>query len=261
MGVRGIGRVLVLLALIVPLLAGCGKVELYSSLSEQEANEILAALSRHGIACTKVAHKEGLVAISVPSDSAARAIDILHSVGLPHEKFARMGDIFRKEGLISSPLEERVRFLYGLQQEVAGTIAKIDGVIAARVNLVVPEEPRGITPPKPSSAAVFLKVRPDINLEPLIPQIKLLVTNSIEGLNYDKVMVLLFPATPEPRPADGPPLKTLFGIRIDAGSADTLWLLIGSLGGLLALALMGNVVLAAILVRRRAARAADGGNG
>ncbi len=243
----------------MPLLAGCGKVELYAGLSEQDANEMLAVLDRYGIYCSKVAQKEGLVGLTVPREIAARAIDILRSVGLPHEKFARMGDIFKKEGMISSPMEERVRFIYGLQQEVAGTLAHIDGVIAARVNVVLPEPIRGGALPKPSSAAVFLKVRSEANLEPMISQIKLLVTNSIEGLIYDKVTVLLFPAVPDRLMSEGPPLATLLGIKVDATSENDFWILFGALGGLLVLALLGNAILAVLLYRwRLLGRAVDG---
>jgi type III secretory pathway lipoprotein EscJ len=41
--------------LAVCLLAACGKTELYSGLSERDANEMLALLMRSGIATDKVA--------------------------------------------------------------------------------------------------------------------------------------------------------------------------------------------------------------
>ena len=252
---------LVFLAFVLPLLASCGQIELYSGLTEQEANEMLAVLNRHGITSTKVPQKEGLVALSVPSEVVAHAIEILRSVGLPREKFVRMGDIFKKEGLISSPMEERVRYLFGLEQEIAGTLAKIDGVIAARVNIVLPEAGRAGQPSNPSSAAVFLKVRKDTDLEPMIPQIKVLVTNSVEGLVYEKVTVVLFPTVIDIPEVEAPPLKTLLGIRIDPASEDNLWLVVGTLGGLLVLALIGiGVVVFLMLTRHPSPAPADRGD-
>ncbi len=45
-----------------------------------------------------------------------------------------------------------------------------------------------------ASAAVFIKYTEGANLQAYIPQIKLLVNNSIEGLSYEKISVVLFPA-------------------------------------------------------------------
>lgn len=256
-------RILASLLVIAPLLTGCGKVMLYAGLAEGEANEMLVVLDRHGIACEKIAQKEGLISLAVPAATAARAIALLQAEGLPREKFVRMSDIFKKDGLISSPTEERVRFLYGLQQEIAGTLSHIDGVLAARVNIVLPEAPRGVAAQKPSAAAVFLKVQPDVTLEPMLPQIKLLVANSVEGLSYDKVTVALFPAQPIPAGVAAPGLETVLGVRLEAGSETRFWLVVGGLGGLSALALAGNGIFLALALRRRRApaEAVDAGRG
>lgn len=176
----------------VLLLAGCGaKVELMASMPEAEANEVLAALLNAGIQADKVPGKEGMVGLTVEADKVARAVDILKAKGLPRERFAGMGDVFKKEGLISSPLEERARYLYALSQELGGTIAKIDGVIAARVHVVLPERGAPGDPNMPSSAAVFIKHQDNYNLDTVQPQIRRLVTNSIPGLTGDKVSIIL----------------------------------------------------------------------
>src|SRR5437868_15344232 len=87
------------------LLAGCGSyVELMASMPEQEANEVLAALLDAGIKAEKIPGKEGMVSLRVDKSEVARAVDTLRAKGLPRERFARMGEVFKKEGLISSPL-------------------------------------------------------------------------------------------------------------------------------------------------------------
>lgn len=186
-----------ILALIVFILnlSGCGgRVELFSGITENEANDALAILINAGIPSTKIPGKEGLVNIDVDQGDVARAITTLRTEGLPREKYAKMGEVFRKEGLISSPLEERARYLWALSQELSATIAQIDGVVKARVHVVLPERSSGGDAALPSSAAVFIKHKPGYNLEEATLQIKRLVSNSIPGLIADRVSVVLVPA-------------------------------------------------------------------
>ncbi|MFO1058419.1 MAG: type III secretion inner membrane ring lipoprotein SctJ [Dongiaceae bacterium] len=238
---RRLGRWLVLLAL--PLLLAACKVELYSSLTEQEANEILAALLPRGIDAEKVPGKEQTSTINVEKSQLAQAIEILKAEGLPREKLASMGEVFQKQGLVSSPLEERVRLIYALSQELSSTLAHIDGVVTARVHVVLSEgDTEGAS--TPSSAAVFIKYRENYDLDVLVPQIKRLVTNSIAGLAYDKVSVVLIPAeaplpaaaaAAEPAPAGG--LRQVLMVRLDKGSMGTFLAIVGSLVVLLVAAL------------------------
>jgi type III secretion protein J len=176
-------------------LYGCSsRVELFSGITENEANDALAILINAGIPSTKIPGKEGLVNIDVDQGDVARAITTLRTEGLPREKYAKMGEVFRKEGLISSPLEERARYLWALSQELSATIAQIDGVVKSRVHVVLPERSAGGDAAMPSSAAVFIKHKPGYNLEEVTLQIKRLVSNSIPGLNADRVSVVLVPA-------------------------------------------------------------------
>ena len=177
------------------LLCACGsRVELLQGVSESEANEALAALLDGGIKAGKLPGKEGFVGLDVDSADVARAIAILRTEGLPKERYAKMGEVFRKEGLISSPLEERARYLWALSQELSATVSQIDGVIKARVHVVLPERSSGGDAAVPSSAAVFIKYKTGINLDDAVPQVKRLVANSIPGLSVDKVTVILFAA-------------------------------------------------------------------
>jgi type III secretion protein J len=189
-----------LMTKIVPLficliLSACGsRVELLQGVSESEANEALAALIDGGIKAGKLPGKDGLVGLEVESSEVAKAIAILRTEGLPKERYAKMGEVFRKEGLISSPLEERARYLWALSQELSATVSQIDGVIKARVHVVLPERSSGGDAAVPSSAAVFIKYKTGINLDDAVPQVKRLVANSIPGLSADKVTVILLAA-------------------------------------------------------------------
>jgi type III secretion protein J len=182
--------------LLAWVLAGCeGSVQLFANMSERDANEVLASLKEAGIDARKLPGKEG-VNLEVDQPSVARAIAYLNAEGLPRERRSNMGDVFRKEGLISSPLEERARYLWALSQELSETISQIDGIVRARVHVVLPERSAGSDPAMPSSAAVFVKYRRGVNLDDATPQIRRLVASSIPGLQADKVTVVLVAAGP-----------------------------------------------------------------
>ncbi len=175
------------------LLAGCGKeTTLHSGLEERQANLVLAALLDAGISCTKVAGEEGTWNVMVDESRFAEAVNLLESQGLPRRSFNGIGEVFKKTGMISSPSEERIRFMDALAQDLSRTISGIDGVIDARVHIVLPENDPFARNALPSSAAVAIRSRWDTDLSDVIPSVKGLVKNAIEGLTAEKIMVTVF---------------------------------------------------------------------
>ncbi|MGI9510409.1 MAG: type III secretion system inner membrane ring lipoprotein SctJ [Geminicoccaceae bacterium] len=174
------------------LLAAC-KVELHSNLDERDANEILAVLMKNGIAASRTAAKDKTLTVMVEEANFAEAVDILQAHSLPREKFNDLCSVFTGEGMISSPVEDRARLVCALSQELSRTISEIDGVLSARVHVVLPENTLGRAKVKPSSASVFIRHHEDAPIDKLSPQIKILVANGIEGLVYDKVSVAMVP--------------------------------------------------------------------
>jgi type III secretion protein J len=183
---------------LVVLLSACGEQELYTGLSQRQANEMTAVLRNAGIDAQKVARDAERYAVLAPRDNFSQAIEVLRANGYPRDGYDTLGQVFKKEGFISSPLEERARFSHALSQEISNTIASIDGVVVARVHLVVPERDPLSDKIKPSSASVFIKHRPGVDLSGRVGQVKALVVNAIEGLPYDNVTVALFTAEPLP---------------------------------------------------------------
>ncbi|HEX3138625.1 MAG TPA: EscJ/YscJ/HrcJ family type III secretion inner membrane ring protein, partial [Rhizobacter sp.] len=90
--------------------------------------------------------------------------------------------------------EERMRYIYAMSQELSQTLRKVDGVISARVHVVIPANDPLSDRVRPSSAAVFIKHRPDVDLRLLAPAVKDLVSHSIEGLSHEQVSLSLFEA-------------------------------------------------------------------
>ena len=226
--------------LLCGLLAAC-KVQLYSGLNQRDANEMLAVLLHGGIDAETVVGKED-VAIRVEQSQMDRAIGLLSARGLPRPKTSSLGDVFKQEGLISSPLEQRARFIYAMSEELSRTLSQLDGVISARVHIVIPERRPNEATVAPPSAAIFIKYQDDYDLNGYVPQIKQLVANAIEGLNYDKVSVVLFPSTTradlvaKPKPVEDFDRKTVLYL---AG------------GGVLLLVVLAGVIVFLLLGRRR----------
>jgi type III secretion protein J len=196
---RGVARTLVrtLLAVVLALLAACGsEVVLQTGLNDSDANEIMTVLRHAGLSATKARQKDG-VSLTVAEADLARATELMRAAGLPRRQLSLLGDVFKKDGMISTPLEERARYLHGLSQELEFTLSRIDRVVVARVHVVLPERVAPGEPVKPSSASVFVKYTPPMDEDLVLPRIRRLVMTSIPGLSEDdgrKLSVVLLPA-------------------------------------------------------------------
>ncbi|WP_175764469.1 type III secretion system inner membrane ring lipoprotein SctJ [Burkholderia latens] len=196
-----------LLAGLLALLAGCQK-ELYSGLSERDANQMIAVLGDAGISASKDndardTSDRNAWQVSVADGDMQAALTVLHANGLPKPSYASLGELFQKQGLVSTPAEERVRYLYGVSQDLSRTLQDIEGVVVARVQVVIPENDPLADKIKPSSAAVYIRYRPGVDLRAMAPMVKDLVAHSIEGLQYDNVSLFLQPAAARTTRVDG----------------------------------------------------------
>lgn len=158
------------------------KIELIRDIKENNANEIVAALLSEGIEAEKKQNKKSLSVIIGKNDM-ARAVEILKSRGLPNKNHSNLGEVFKREGMISTPLEERARYIYALSQELESTLSEIDGILVARVHVVLPERIAPGQPIQPPSAAIFVKHLKSLDPDAVEHKIRRLVTSSIPGLS------------------------------------------------------------------------------
>lgn len=184
-------------------LAAC-KVDLYSGLNEQEANEMLAALSAEAITASKQRLEDNRWQLQVEESQLGAALTVLRNRGLPQDRYVSMGEVFQKQGLVSTPSEERMRYIFAVSQELSQTLRHIDGVVAARVHVVIPANDPLSDKIRPSSAAVFIKHRSDIDLRLLVPAVKDMVAHGIEGLTHEQVSLTLVEARRTPLPTGAP---------------------------------------------------------
>jgi type III secretion protein J len=185
-------RALALLVLLSLCLAGC-RTEIYQNLPEGTANELLSALLERGVAAEKVAQGKTGFAVTVDEEDQLRALEILRDLGLPKPDYEGLGVIFRKEGMMSSPLEEKARFAYALAQELAASCSRLDGVVSARAHVVLREKDALTGAVTPASAAVMLRHTPDAPVDHYIPQIRSLVVQAVPDVEAERVSVLTFP--------------------------------------------------------------------
>jgi type III secretion protein J len=228
----------------VSLLALCACQEnLYSKLDEKDATAMMATLMEQGVSCGKLRAKEGWE-LSVDKGDLPAAVRILEREGYPHYEYKDVGQIFGSKGLISSPQEDRIRYIYALSQEIAETISQIDGVLTSRVHLVLPENDPLSATLKPASASVFVKYLPSSQVPRNVSQIKQLVLTGVEGLSMDNVSVVAVPGT-KVEPVSTPAMS-LAGLQLYKNS---LIPLIG-LAGFISALLLGGGYIAGIYFRK-----------
>ncbi len=175
--------------LSVFLLQAC-KSDLYSGLDERQANQMISELSRNGIQASRHAAKDGTLTVTVDEDQFAASVQVLEASGLPEARFASLGDVFKNNGLVASPTQERAQFVYAMSQELSNTVSQVDGIRMARVHVDLPDDDTRRKSNSRASAAVFVRYDAGADIEPLIPKIKALVAGSISTLEYERVSVI-----------------------------------------------------------------------
>jgi type III secretion protein J len=184
---------------VVIALASCSgsdRKELLSGLSQDAANEVELTLLNNGIkGVDKERSKEGTYSILVDRSKVANALGILNNFGLPAVNYTSMGEVFKKDSFISTPLEEHGRFIYALEQEIASMISQINGVTDVNVVVNIPQPSDNLWQgdQAKSSASVLVSYQQGSRLDLYSNRIKSLVCNAVPGLAPDNVEVVMIP--------------------------------------------------------------------
>lgn len=259
----GLRMRLIVIPMLLALLSGCSEV-LYSKLTETQANEVLATLAQARVEARKTRVDESTWQVEVDSSKVGAALMYLRSRGVPSQPAPNLGEVFKKDGLISSPIEERARYASALQDSIAATLRRIDGIADARVHVAIPHNDPLAQRVVPASAAVFVKHLPSLDIEMLTPSIKSMVMASVEGLDYRNISLIAVRADAEAAVPATPTRSASFMGAQAAGLGEPALAppgaLHGSFGERIAAALAGFGVVAiagwGVLQRRRSARPA-----
>jgi type III secretion protein J len=216
-------------------LTGCKEI-LLAKVTEPQANEVLAALSEARIDASKESIDESTWQVKVDEAKIGQALVFLRNRGLPSQPSATMGEVFKKDGVISSATEERARYSFALQEDIAGTLRRIEGVVDARVHVAIPHTDPLATRVTPVSAAVFIRYRPALDIDIMGPSIKSMVMSSVEGLDFRNITLVALPATRDavvdpPLPRNGGGVFTAQAAMIEAPVPDTVAPSMPSAGG------------------------------
>ncbi len=187
---RGISRMVLCVAVSALLgLTGC-RQELYSGLTEADANEMLITLLKRGVSADKVATGKTGFTIEVEEEDMVRALEIIKENSLPRAQFQSLGTVFSGQGMIASQTEEQARLAFALSQELSASFSKIAGVIDARVHVVLVQHDQASGLTTPPSAAVFIRHTKDSPVPDMIAGIKDTTAKAVPGLQIDHVAVL-----------------------------------------------------------------------
>lgn len=236
------------------LLSGC-ETELKNDLREEEANEIVLALSERDIAATK--ERDGRrgrgarYTVKVAESDVVRALGLLKDRGLPSPTKPGVPELFDASSLVPSAIEERARYAAAISGELARSIEDIDGVVQARVHLVVPDaHPFALDEIPRPRASVFVKFAPgEAAFDP--SPVRALVAGATEGVSAEDVIVVAVPARTT---APSKPSLVRFGpIAVSRESATAFRAIFA---GTLALNALLALCLVVLVLRLRTLRAA-----
>jgi len=192
-----------LLMLSLFFLVGCGSsaVIVVNGTHEREANRIVVILENNNIRATKIQQEaaagssEVLYNVTVSSNDRTNAMRILDTRGLPVKRSPRILDLFKREGLVQSETENKIRYHAGKEAELSSMIRNINGVIEAYVQIAFSTEepiPGRNQVQDVMTAAVYVQHQgvldnPNLQYE---TKIKDMVSKSVNGLEAENVTVI-----------------------------------------------------------------------
>jgi type III secretion protein J len=187
-------------------------------LDERQANELQTVLVGRGLDARKVPEtgKKPTWAIEVTDEQASNAVRILAELGLPRPVAETGCDVFGGGGLVRTPVEEQVCRVRVLERGIEKTLQTLEGVLLARVHLVMPPPPRPGQVPVLAKASAMLRVEPGhaAELRKSSDGLQALIAGGVEGLAPDAVSLMVDEVQLEAQPLPHPGTSPLARLRV-----------------------------------------------
>ncbi|MBX5470328.1 MAG: flagellar M-ring protein FliF [Thermoleophilaceae bacterium] len=211
--------VVLVAVLILKLASAPSYTTLVSGIDPAQTSKITAALDEKGV---KWQLENNGTAIAVDKSQTAQARVALAEQGLPQQGTAGW-ELFDKQKLGASNLQQQVTYQRALEGELARTIEQVQGVSSAQVNLVLPPEDNLFQDQSSTAKASVLLSTGGAGLEPgAVRGIAQLVASSVKGLKLDNVSItdasgqLLWPNGNSGDPGSSATLKQAAESRYDS---------------------------------------------
>jgi type III secretion protein J len=243
-------RPLCLMTLTV-IAIGCA-VPVTTGIDEGEANRVVVALDQAGIDSAKEVDPtvEGKFRVTVARDDVGRALVAMRDEELPRPKTRGLAESADRGQLVPSQAAEHAQLVAGLSGELEKTLSSIDGVLAARVHLNLPQRELLRDGPMPKATASVL-VEHRGSTPPIAPDaVQRLVAGGAPGLAPADVAVVLVarPARPSGGRTD---LAHVGPITVARGSSATLKIALAGLVGIVLALAASTLALWSRLARAR----------
>jgi flagellar M-ring protein FliF len=158
---------------------------LYTGLSTEDSAAIVSKLKD-----MKVLHRVTPTGIEVEEDSVPAVRLDLASAGLPRGGGVGF-EIFDSARFGATEFEQQINLRRALEGELSRSITTIEGVISARVHLVLPERRLFAARSEGASASIVVKLQPGMNFgKREVAGIVHLVSSAVPGLSKDRVSVV-----------------------------------------------------------------------
>lgn len=186
-------------AVLAILLSGCNRESVRKNLTEDQANEIMAVLVLHEVTATKSALEKKEFEVTVPREDLGYALQIVKQYALPRDIYQTpMCEIFKKQGMISVPIEDRARWMCSKALSLERAVFQgIDGVVTVTSSVSYADRDPFSDKQEAPHAAVTIKHLKDARID--VDKVKAIARDSNAGILADNISVTLFEAQVIPR--------------------------------------------------------------
>jgi type III secretion system YscJ/HrcJ family lipoprotein len=208
------------LAVAVLILAGCNREIVRNGMTEDQANEVMSVLISYGVESKKVPRDKAGFEVNVPKEDLGYSLQLMKQYELPRDPLASPTcRVFKKEGMISAPIEDRARWMCSKALELEKAVHyAIDGVVTATARVSYPErDPLADKGSEVPHASIAIKHRRGARID--VDKVKAIMHDSNSGVKQENVSVTLFEADYIPRHRAGAeseksamPSATLVGV-------------------------------------------------